>query len=541
MEYTLERLLKDKKLRATVAKERFAFEDGNGVVQCLDFENLTYLKNHRALYDFLCQAGGEELLGKLLAQGKTCLTDDPDSANTGVRGIRGTEKYFLKTNAGDSTVLASILWGIQGLSETMEGFDPDKVRIVTADTAETDDEEPEEENTEALLDLDDMSDEEPQEELLPAHTDVSLVQKDGKFSLYDNETKEFITLNCPDAPDGQIDSMAVCEKLEIPERREGQFNGMEEAEINLGWRYKLSEDTDLWGWISADCTRVSAPIFQKIEVRCDGAFYDLETMNILAWSGRGLYQAGVGQKLRCVFTNVFEPKEGQEISYTQSYAWHLLMRTDEDGETGLLSYVEEYEEACVSQPTYEVWFSKGVLRLRKRDRREQTICLCDSMSLDCCVSCFTGESIRFSHNPVFKSAEYIDAVQLHGTALEFSSFEEAEKYYAVRGRDGYWGVIHMWRYPFAEDVVERCTPSAFTSVRVLDEDAGLALVERFGRWGVYDCLNDCYPVPCEYDRVTLCRNVFTGNPNGFEVHRMDFVGRIRMNGEWETPLRRTEE
>lgn len=541
MEYTLERLLKDKKLRATVAKERFAFEDGNGVVQCLDFENLTYLKNHRALYDFLCQAGGEELLGKLLAQGKTCLTDDPDSANTGVRGIRGTEKYFLKTNAGDSTVLASILWGIQGLSETMDGFDPDKVRIVTADTAEADDEEPEEENTEVLLELDDMSDEEPQEELLPAHTDVSLVQKDGKFSLYDNETKEFITLDCPDAPDGQIASMAVCEKLKIPERREDQFDGMEEGkEINLGWRYKLNEDTDLWGWISADCTRVSAPIFQKVAVRCDDTHYDLEHMNILAWSGRNLYQAGAGQNLRWVLSGMFEPKEEQEISYTQGNNWHLLLRTDENGETGLLSYVSEIPESFSPQWVYEVTFRKGVLWLHKSHSRERTLCLCESVSLNRCLSCFTEESTWSLRTPVFKPTEYTDAVQLHDAGFEFSSLDKGGKYYAVRGRDGYWGVIHTWKWRSTHED-ERCTPSAFTSVRVLDEDAGLALVERFGRWGVYDCLNDCYPVPCEYDRVTLCRNVFTGHREGFEVHRMDFVGQIRMNGEWETPLRRTEE
>jgi len=527
MEYTLKDLLNDKHLRAAVVKEDFSFRDGNGVVTCLDFENETMLKNHRAFYDFLCETGGEALLNKVLAQGNTCLTDDPNAANSGVRKIKGTDKFFLMTNAGESKVLASILWGILGLSEVLDDFDPDLVCVSTAEdeVVEEADEEYEDDDEELLFD--DMVMEDEEEDLLPAHTNVSVIQKDGKYALYDNDESKFIAMSCPDAPGGEISAMAVCERLEVPELRENQFdNWMEEDSRVLGWKFKLDEASDaLWGWISADCSRVYAPKFVEIEAHCDGCNYSREHVDILAWTYTGLYRAGVGTSMHELICGKEIPRGDRKICFERYNEWNLISWSRFGMERGYL---------CVNgkpEPYYliDVNRKNGVLHMKTNGAGESY--LCGRLGVQECMSHVKDcNSVVFSGKVELEASDYTDGFEIF--SMQDDDTFGKTVWYAVRRKDAYWGVVKMKN---GKETV--AAPFAFThmTLRAFYRADGMVAVEQFGKWGVYNVRNDAYVIPCDYDSVSAMRS-----EECLEVRRMNFVGKIGFDGEWREHLRREE-
>ena len=128
-------MINDKKLiadLAAAAKDRcLSISDGNGVFS-FDFQEESLRINLRRTYDRLMELGGEKLLRKLLKEGKTCLQDQPGDAKKGVRPIKGTDKFFLQTNAGETKMLTSILCGIAAWDKMDKDFDEDLIVIDTS-------------------------------------------------------------------------------------------------------------------------------------------------------------------------------------------------------------------------------------------------------------------------------------------------------------------------------------------------------------------------------------------------------------------------
>ena len=129
-----------------------------------------------------------------------------------------------------------------------------------------------------------------------------------------------------------------------------------------------------------------------------------------------------------------------------------------------------------------------------------------------------------------KPSEYQELCLLHET--EPNDWGNTERYYGVRREDCYWGVIKVNAYG---KVAGPCTPFAFTHIRTFSLGMGLAAVEQFGKWGVYDVLNDKYIVPCDYDSVCFDRRNFC-----VEVCRMNFKGQLGFDGNWRKHLQREE-
>lgn len=280
MHYTLTQLANDKSLRNALLQDKFTFRDENGIFE-LDFETLSFLKLHREVFDKLYALGGDRLMKKLLAEKKTCLTENPHAAQQGVRPISGTNKYFLKTNAGKPTTFSSIVHGMAGFAAFSKEFDADQVLFLTEEdlTADADFEEICEDAFFSLVDFEDTDQPETEEPRwqteqglfsFPApaqfYQNCTLASKGGKLCFYDEEKEQFITLqyteeidffdrNVPeDTPKTVVlDNLAACEPLKT-----------EEGEL-LGYRYQTEEGGN-WGFISRYCGQILAPVFEEITV-----------------------------------------------------------------------------------------------------------------------------------------------------------------------------------------------------------------------------------------------------------------------------------
>jgi len=286
MTYTLAQILEDKKLRGKLAEADFAFEDGNGVF-ALDFQEQSILKNHRETFDRLCELGGEALLEAILAGGKTCLTDDPNAAKQGVRTIKGTERFFLKTNAGAPTALASIFFGIAGWGEASDAFDMDLVSCTIGGEEEYEEEEGEE------ADFTPASDEEIADgwyyngklARIAKSRRCSIITKNNKTCLFDEENREFISFAALDGLDGvEVEEMYACEKL----------SGSNSDDC-YGYKYQLEKDGK-WGFINTQnqlvipCKYAEVSAF-KADGTCDvksmsGTWHIIDTNGNVSFFGK---------------------------------------------------------------------------------------------------------------------------------------------------------------------------------------------------------------------------------------------------------------
>ena len=367
-----------------------------------------------------------------------------------------------------------------------------------------------------------------EEEGLPPHYNVSLVQKDGKYAFFDNDENIFITFKCENAPDGMISTMAVCEPLMAPVCREDQYDEMDGETTRLGWKYKLTEHGD-WGWISEDCSIVHAPGYQKIEVHCDGHDYRREDMRILAWDLMGISCGDGWNPLQEVFNRIFDDLPETDICYENEFEWHLL--TWNDKTAGRLVYKAEERER---DGRFNVTFTNGVLSLCE-DRKPAQRWMCAELTLENCEKHFTFQRENaadiFSGAAIcLKKAEYQEFCLLYESEPEV--WGGKQMYYGVRRSDFYWGVV---KADETGAVSGSCTPFAFTHIRALSREQGLAAVEQFGKWGVYDILNDKYIVPCDYESVSFDRW-----NRCVEVCRMNFKGQVNCDGTWRKHLQREE-
>ena len=141
MKYLIPDLLNNQTLRKELLDKAFCLKDENGVFSGLDFLGSSLRANHRAVFDAIAANGGDAALEQVLSQNNTCLTSDPHAAKQGVVPVRGSNAYFIKTNAGAPLAFQSILTAIWDYANDAEGFDRDGIYLL--DEADIDEAEPE--------------------------------------------------------------------------------------------------------------------------------------------------------------------------------------------------------------------------------------------------------------------------------------------------------------------------------------------------------------------------------------------------------------
>ena len=545
MDYTLAQVLEDKKLRAALAGGEIIFYDGNGVFE-LDFQENSIRKNHRAVFDRLCELGGEALLASLLEADNTCLTDDPNAANQGVRPIQGTDRYFLKTAAGDPTALASILHGIIGWAETDPDFDLDAVILNDGED-------------ELWADLP-LSFDEPEEESVPQWTDsysrklgeglpvrnCTLATKGGKTSFYDEDANAFVSLTCADGENELcLDSFYACEELE--------FEGL----YTFGYKYKLSEEGK-WGYISCRFTQILPPTYEDILVssnpescligivseRADSDTIDLhfsgsvshpeidgedtwmpvpseQASRIFAGYPRSVYYPETDAVYAESRQEKHETDELSMFSLSERATFDALYLPKQDSSFGCFQHISEIgcrvAEAIVR-------YSNGLFTMKQYGSGKQsTVAPASELSLSLCSEIFAGSK---------KEYETIDCLVLTKSDNEWE--EPTLGTYVIR-KDGYYAVAQL-DVTFNRARMERLlTPFAFTKITAAE--GSQVLVDRFGKKGIFDWSREEYIIPCEYESIKTISGFLSWS---YQVEKAGFTGEISSDGVWNTPLHRNE-
>lgn len=523
MTYHITQLMDDARLRRGLLELNITVEDLTGEFSCLDLSQ-SLLKNHRAVFDRLSELGGEELLGRLLESGSPCMTDDPKSAKQGVRPIKGTEKYFLKTNAGGPTVLASILGAIAFWMED-QGRDPDQAILFHTEEEVCGEEGDEEsgDSSDFLHSSDGLF------EVLPPRR-CSLIQKNGKYAFFDEDEKSFLSFDCRDAngEHSSISEFAVCQL-------------MDEERPEMGWKYKLTDDDDaLWGWISACGNHHLDPQFKEffaasVEINIPHSWDSIPIISIGCSHRREMVNnfatiCGICNTTlsRSVFFLCREDDSAPwRMEYIEDLSWHedlskfdSLRIESEDVENILYCIDDQWGRCYIDEEEYHCKKEGPVLLMSIRRQ--------DDTPLYRWPASLTLDGVR-------------DALE-NGKQYAEGLVYLVEDHYALR-RDGWWAVAEIATWPVRG--LKLLTPFAFTGVpqHMKEASSGLfegsfVMVDRFGKKGVFDCEKGTYPVPCDYEEIEVVEDEFT---KAFTVRRMGYEGLIDYNGKWVWHLHRKED
>lgn len=541
MEFPLQTVLKDKKLRIALANHGFSLRDNNGVFNFLDFEQETMLKNHRALYDRLYQLGGEELLAELLETGQTCLTEDPKAAKQGVRPIAGTQRFYLKTNNGAPTVLLSILAGIAGWTNAAEDFDPAGVVLKELDGSDA----------EVMKEADPAgpADEVQEEEDLVFCACGRLSQPPGKcvmiqvdggniWRIYSEAQGKCIELLCSDDPSLSIRELAVCEKLTFsPEQEDDDWEEpSEKTAFHGGYRYKLEADGDKWGYINPDFSQVLSPRMDEILFTKEGRLLAHESVvqeDEDRWERRcddlwvlGSLMQSKEEDPFMPWTAAEENKQWVLYSMERLYARTLRLLGLQECPPAIfdaLPPLSPHAQIAVWLTGTELYRLCYVLDITKPTVSIQWVDVAaPDEENDGEASCFNftwdGHVLQSSNTAipyVLWGAEYLaetmisDMLFPHGVEWKKKVvwlFErEHIHYYAQRTfGDHFFYISSISSWPGAMESM--LTPASFTDVRhtVLHcwrTDVHCLIVEQYGRTGVYDPVREQYVLAVQYDKI----------------------------------------
>lgn len=527
MEFPLQSVLRDKKLRVALANYGFALNDNNGVFDFLDFEHETMLKNHRALYDHLYQLGGEGLLANLLQTGQTCLTEDPKAAKQGVRPIAGTQRFFLKTNNGALTVLLSILAGIAGWANTAEDFDPDGVVLKELGGLDTEDmeeaghagpaDEVQEEEDLVFCACGRLS--EP-----PGKCVTMQVEGGDTWRIYSEAQGKCIELPCSDDPSLIIRELAVCEKLTFsPDQGDNDWEEKSEKTVfHRGYRYKLEADGDKWGYINPDFSQVLSPRMDEIlftregkllaregldGALCDTSSYDVWMLGLLGEEDPFLRE-GDGRwalySMRRMYTRTLRRLGLQECKFPFTLKF--------------LGYESQFEVRVMDTNLYRL-----CLVSNPDDQMPAIAWISITPPNQACGPDISSLSLRYDGH-ILENYEKLEAIPyvagkeaLAKTIIDdprfpcdmewrkkvkwfFSDFRGA--YYAIKNMGE--TLFHISRMHDEDHGVreEMLTPAVFTDVKpTFTSDLPYLVVEQYGRTGVYDPAEDQYVLAVQYDKI----------------------------------------
>ena len=127
--YYLKELLNDKELCKKVITKKFCLYENGGEFKSLDFANNSMRYNHIKTFEKLYEIGGKKLFDAILADGKTCLTDNPNAAKVGIVEIHGADGYYLKSNVSAIVAFNSILNAVKHIGVVDDLFDIDDIYV----------------------------------------------------------------------------------------------------------------------------------------------------------------------------------------------------------------------------------------------------------------------------------------------------------------------------------------------------------------------------------------------------------------------------
>lgn len=433
----------------------------------------------------------------------------------------------------------------------------------------------------------------------------SVVTKDGKLCLYDNDAEKFITIPWDDA-EGGVTNMLEFEPIRDPnsighscnddagdgeDDKDGDGGAEPEGKL-LGYRYRLEKDGP-WGFISRRFSQSLSPRFS--EFRTKG--FDSEC-SLWGW-GLSEETNDSGDRLLELWYTVERETQHEEQSDLVMNSALALARSWFDEANAHLT--EENKQYCFrSQALPSETYAPGeepFLRIVEdamtfEGKRGADIVYAPKREGGCFVMSYmrSGEKRSFSSTSLLATEDHMiqyghDRVMpFRGWSAfwrrnAFSCFDGAwlaglpwhergalkylsGNYYAVR-RDGYWAVMEE-EDRFGDSKTYIRTPYAFTEIEPLKDQDGRTrncfLVERFGKRGALKVLEVFldkfteYPVPCDYESIQLtvdedgvwiedeARGVFYPGWKGrFLVSRMGFKGEINSDGSWRVHLHREED
>lgn len=524
MRYTLGELLADKELRKSLIEDTFYFTDENGEFFAVDFENESMRQNHITVFEVLYTLGGDELFEKLLAEGKTCLTKDSKAAKIGVQPISGAEGWYLKTNASAVAAFSSILNGLAGLeNDERFYFGPQDTSTSTHFVS----------NSEHGYSTYFYSE--------GFETQVEK-REDGRFVIKNIDENQVISFSVQENQDTPIefDSFYALEPLF---KKEEVFTDesweSEYVDVAFAYKYKLDENGK-WGYFNLAFTQVIPPNFEDVVLT-----ENEDRTRLIAWEQQGF----LGETdFFFYFESMGKVMENEtELNVTHAYktnyegspsgsAYVDRCYNFEDG-TEVFCYVPQKNLGVgfvflpgegrkdfnsFSALTTEGYFVKihdGVLEGEKTNRKLAVEG--DVIYAFDCKKLYCGEAQE--HQVAYRLIE--------------------DGYYAVE-RDAYYAIAKFKKtkeqFPvsFSNELefVELLTPYAFTDINC-NSGEGYAIVERFGKQGLFNLNTKKYVLPCDYDRIGILHN------NEYRIRKVDFYGMVSVRDgqvKWTEHLHREE-
>ncbi len=483
MNYTLSELLADKALRKSIVEEPFSFTDASGDFFEVDFEGQSMRQNHITAFSVLYTLGGDELFEKLLGEGNTCLTKDPDAAKVGVVPVYGAEGWYLKTNASAVAAFTSILSGLAGLGEE-ERF--------TFSTYET--------STENHIVASFANNYVP--DIIFGELELRVEEKDGRFVVIHADSGEQISFSLKTMwSDVAIDSFYAVESLE--------GDGL------IGYRYKL-EENGAWGYFEKELGQVIPPMFSDLFVTDEGY--------VMAWSlssfgGEHKYTLYCPRYSVSILNTFGAYGIDDEGLPTASATIEIADAEDKE----LLCYLPKsdslYGFVFMDGETRRIYVQNGILKGAKSK-----------------IGVAVMTSTVHPHGKICAQ----DCLKLYGfETVEHSAARRLTGFYYAVERDAYYALARFTTVigdnSAALAFAELLTPYAFTSVSYLGDD--YAVVEQFGKKGLFNFKLKKYIIPCEYEKIAKR----FGTENHFYIEKAGFEGVVKVedgNLQWIEHLHR---
>lgn len=493
------------------------------------------------------------------------------------------EKYYIFRSLGNAAKYEQ-LWdwangmGVElRLSCLTAGETPERAET-TEETAAEETEEETAETTDEAVDAE-ADEEADEEEALPRVTarNCSIVTKDGKFCLYDNDVDRFITIPW-DGAEGGVREMLEFEPIHMPAKHSfGEEDDDGAKGELLGYRYRLEKD-GAWGFISRCFSQSLPPRFSEFRVRKFVAHFTEPPL--WSWSLCEKTDEEETARLELWYAVERETQREGESDLVMNSALELVKSwydeaheylSEADRLCGFKIEVLPDEKAIPGEKPFiyitegglvnaDVPFDAAVIYAPDSEGECFAVNYTQSGGFRNFQSCsVSAENYIVKHGgdkamPFWGWSDFWHKAEfgMNSMWLDSAPWYAADElaylggsYYAV-WRDGYWAIMNFfWRN-------KPVTPYAFTRIEPLKDQDGKThahfLLERFGKRGVASMEGMYekavkYPVPCEYERIQLKvedKGLFADPEGRFLVSRMGFTGELDLDGNWLVHLHREE-
>lgn len=567
--YYLKELLNDKELCKKVITKKFCLYENGGEFKSLDFANNSMRYNHIKTFEKLYEIGGKKLFDAILADGKTCLTDNPNAAKVGIVEIHGADGYYLKSNVSAIVAFNSILNAVKHIGVVDDLFDIDDIYVEYEDIREEILADVSEEDMEYMEKLDRIHSGEQEEqfeaeEILEEFDQIAsadepdayeqkleVCKSDAGYFLCDTETGERVSFECNNGMQTEtVSLMYNIQHISYEEKVGTSYNNGIEDDITeeriCGYRYQLEKDGK-WGFISEHFAYFVYPIYNDICVTEKG--------DILGYYFSGDSTIDISVAYSAEYTDENNFSEYDKTLHDAQYKYvcndkskslylfrNLPTEFIIDSEMDV-SYCHDGFLVEGIAITKNVLFSKllnkGVYRcVDKNDSFyggvEQFFTQCKNGILTMeLANSFSEKKKQAPASGVFAKHCKIAYDWESKDGIEYITRLDDDIYIAKK--EGYYGLV---RYNSDQCMIQEFeTPFAFTKICSAIADPSFEIdycyIERFGKKGVYNYKKHCYTVPCEYEKTAR-------KEDGFLVCKCGFCGKIGFDSEWIEHLHREE-